>query len=177
MRRTSGSILLASSTEKLARMRELCAEAVPWSSPPSESLFCCPLFKPATASLLCRFETTLLILALRDQLRNFERFSISVDRYESQVARIGVPAIPSLQILRLNAYADFHRSTTDIIHAALHDHEIAEVNRLTEIDTIYGRSHTDRTRVPYRTDRRRRVHHREDNSSKNQPQIVRVLGQ
>src|SRR5215203_2028342 len=114
MRRTSGSILLASSTEKLARMRELCAEAVPWSRPPSESLFCCPLFQAATASLFCRFETALLIFALRDQLRNFERLSIAVDRHESQVARIGVPAISSLQILRLDAYADFHRSTTDI---------------------------------------------------------------
>src|SRR5690349_10213961 len=101
MRLTSGSILFASSTEKLARMRELCAEAVPWSRPRSEPLFCRPLLESTTPALLGCFEATLLVFRFVNQLRNFDWPSVSVDRHKGQVARVRMSAISRLQVFRL----------------------------------------------------------------------------
>jgi hypothetical protein len=48
-----------------------------------------------------------------------------------------MPPISRLQIFGLDSHADFHRRAANVVHAALHDDEVAEVNRLAKIDSIH----------------------------------------
>jgi hypothetical protein len=45
--------------------------------------------------------------------------------------------VSGLKILRFHSHAYFHGSATNEIHAALHDHEIAKVDRLAKINAVY----------------------------------------
>ena len=155
----------------------LCAVSASRSSVRERGLFGSSFFESALATRLRCLEAAELIFRLVNEPRDFDWLSVPVDRNERQVARIRMPATPCLEILGFDSDADLHRSASDVIHAALHDDEIAEVNRLTKIDSVDGCGDAGTPRVPDRADCGRGVHHCENDAPEHQAEIVRVLGQ
>src|SRR5579871_6179497 len=94
------------------------------------------LFEPTPTPLHRRRVAPHLLGALRHEPWHLDRPSIPIYGHERQIAGIRVPAPASQEILRLDPHADFHRRTSDVIHAGLHDDQIADVNRLAEIHAI-----------------------------------------
>src|SRR5678815_4548846 len=125
MRRTSGRVLLASSTVYVVRMSVLCAVRTSRSSLTESRLLGGSFLETTAAPRLGRVTTANLILCLGNEPRNLHRLSIPVDRDESQVAGVGVPSITRLKILSFNSHTDFHRRAADKVHAALHYHQVA----------------------------------------------------
>ena len=117
-----------------------------------QSLLGSSFLESPLAPRLCRVIPANLIFSFGYESRYFDRLSIPVDRDESQIAGIRVTPASRLQIFRFDAHADFHGSAADIVHAALHYHEIAEVDWLAEIDPVDRGRDTSAPRVPDRTD-------------------------
>ena len=59
-------------------------------------------------------------------------------------------AIACLKIFGFDSHSNFHRRAANEIHAALHDHEIANVDRLPKIDAVHRYGDAGETRVPDR---------------------------
>lgn len=85
--------------------------------------------------------------------------------------------ITCLKILSFNSHSNFHRRAANEIHAALHYHEIAKMNRLAEVDSVDRCGNAGVSRVPYGTHRRCCIHHAENDATEHQSKIVRVLRQ
>ncbi len=85
--------------------------------------------------------------------------------------------IACLKIFSFDSHSNFHRRAADVVHAALHDHQIAEVNRLAEIDSVDRCGDARASRVTYRAHGGCGVHHRENDAAEDESEIVGVLRQ
>src|SRR5690349_25165818 len=86
------------------------------------------LESPRAAFLRC-FVASNLVRRFRDQSGNLDGPASAVDRDESQVARIRVAAATGEQLFRLDADADLHRGTADVVDARFENDQIAEMDR------------------------------------------------
>ena len=132
-------------------------------------------FSSSTASAISERGYRAALADLHALFGSGRRMPLPIDCDVSEIARIRMTPNSGQQMLGLDANADFHRCPSDEIHAALHDHELANTNRLAKINAIDGDGHAAHARVTNRGHRGRSVHHREDYSAKNVVQIVRVL--
>src|SRR5688572_15820614 len=98
-----------------------------------------------------------LLIGFGDERRHLDWPAGIVDRDEGEVARVRVAPVAADEILGLDPDADLHRRASNEVHARLHDHELAEVDRLAKVDPIDGDGDTVAPRMPDRGDRRRAV--------------------
>ena len=64
---------------------------------------------------------------------------VAVDGDEGEVAGVGVSPETGDEVLRFNPHSNLHRCPPHKVDARLHDHQIAHVDRLAEVDAIDGR--------------------------------------
>jgi len=148
---------------------------MPRSSLRESCLFRRSFLEPSLPSRFRCFIPPHLILALGDKTRNFYRPAVAIDCDESEIARVRVTPNTGLKILGFDSNSDFHRRATDKVHAALHDDQIADVDRFPEIDSIDRDRNTVHSGVTDRRYRGRRIHHRENDAAKYVVEIVGVL--
>jgi len=134
------------------------------------------LLEPSTPTFLRGAIAPLLVVCFGPNLRYFDGTTISINCNERQIARVGVPPNAGEEILGLDAHADFHRRPAHEVHTRLHDNEVAEVNGFSKVDTIDRGGDDARTTMPKCGDGSTLVHHRENDSAKHMPHVVRVLG-
>src|SRR4029079_5724672 len=142
----------------MVRMRELCAGRMPRSSLRESCLFRRSFLEPSLPSRFRCFIPPHLILALRDKTRNFYRPAVAIDCDESEVARVRMTPDTGLKILGFDSNSDFHRRAPDKVHAALHDDQIADVDRLAEINSVDRDGHAVHSGMTDCRYRRRRIH-------------------
>src|SRR5215211_743052 len=100
MRRTSGSVLFASSIVNFVRMRELCARSMPRSSLRECRLLRSSFLEPALAPRLRGLVAANFVFTFRDEAGHFHGPPVSVDRYEGEIAGVRVAPHAGLEILR-----------------------------------------------------------------------------
>jgi hypothetical protein len=138
--------------------------------------FALPFFQTASAPFLCRAISALFVGSLGTQLGDLDGFSVLVDGDEREIAGIRMPTLARHELFGLDADADFHGRTTDEVDARLHDDEIAQMYRLSKVDTVDRGGHDRRSGMAKGGDRRRLVHHRHDDAAEHVSEVVRVAG-
>src|SRR6266542_2202768 len=144
---------------------------------------------PACASALApppdRTRTTLLtppllvaplfIRRLRHDRRDFRRPAVLVERDVGDVTRIGVTLVPGQHIFGKDFDADLHGGVAREIHPRQRRHQLADVNRLAEIDLVHRHRDAFAVRVADRGDRGDAVHQRQNVPAEHVAHDVRVV--
>jgi hypothetical protein len=133
------------------------------------------LLETPAATLAGGSVATLFFRGFRNDRRNWHWTPIGINGHERQVARVRVLPHTGEEILRLDTHSNFHRRFPDEIHARPHDHEIADVDWLTEIDAIDRSCDTRCARMPHGGHRGGCVHHGQNDAAEDVAEDVSVL--
>jgi hypothetical protein len=102
-------------------------------------------FLQATSTPLLRgLVPAQLLRGLWSQLRDFDRLTVRVDSHECEVTRVRVSSSTGQQLFGFDAHTHFHRRPTHEIDTRFHHHQVAQKDRLAEIDAVYRRGHDAR---------------------------------
>jgi hypothetical protein len=86
-----------------------------------------------------------------------------------------MPDFPGKDVLGLDTHPDLHRCPSDEVQTPLEKEQVADVDGMMEIQTVYGRGHRIRAAMPRRRHTCRRVDKLHDDAAVYVARRVRVL--
>src|SRR6266545_46078 len=164
-----------------ARKAPACASA--FAPPPDKTrttlltpaLFVTAFHHPLRAALRGAVVAALLVRGLGDDRRDLRRAAVLVQRDVGHIARIRVAPVARQHVLGEHLHPDFHRRPPREVHARHRRHQLADVDRLAEVDLVYRDRDTFTVRVADRRDRGDAVDEGQDVAAEHVAHDVRVV--
>src|SRR5216110_984498 len=130
---------------------------------------------PFRATLRGAVVAALLVGGLGDDRRDLRRAAVFVQRDVGDIARIRVSLVSRQHVLGEHLHADFHRGPAGEVHPRHRRHQLADVDRLAEIDLVNRDRDALTARVADRGDRGDAIDEREDVAAEHVAHDVRVM--
>ena len=123
----------------------------------------------------CILKPPLLVLGLRNHLRNLYPLPRRIHRHKRQVRRSYLPKSATPNILHHCFDANLHRSPPRPVHTRSQNQQIANLHRRHKIQVIHRRRYRVRPRMPARRHRANQVDELHQSSAEQVPDRIRVI--